>query len=71
MKEGIYVKDVMQRGPAAESKHILPGNSKLLFIIIIAIIIITYCIFVFIRHVCMHTNICAMCIRIYDEACFS
>ncbi|XP_035704322.1 serine-rich adhesin for platelets isoform X3 [Folsomia candida] len=26
MKEGIYVKDVMQRGPAAESKHILPGD---------------------------------------------
>jgi hypothetical protein len=26
MKDGIFVKDVMQRGPASESKRILPGK---------------------------------------------
>jgi len=26
MRDGIYIKDVMQRGPAAESKRIMPGK---------------------------------------------
>lgn len=25
MRDGIFVKDIMQRGPAAESKQVLPG----------------------------------------------
>ena len=30
MRDGIYIKDVMQRGPAAESKRIMPGK-KIVF----------------------------------------